>query len=176
MFICDDCVERGHQILDQSAGANNPPPSPDDLRDLACSFCSKSAAQVLHLVKADDASLAGGAQICDECLHLSDDIVAGKLAGELENGVSFTLRVTHAPAYVDAQIARVREALERRRIGQIAFPIVDGERDLSATLLAQVKSRVADIADTWERAFTQPRALTLVVLPKPRAHRSSATR
>lgn len=168
VFICDACVQLGHEVL-ENAAEHDQPPAPDSLSGVACSFCGKSAAEVAHLVRADEDSRASDTLICDECLSVADDVLGGKLAGELATGTSFTVRATHAPKDVEAKIASVREALERRDISQIAFPIVNGRRDQSAALLARVNSQLEDIADTWQRAFAEPRALVLVALPKPRA-------
>jgi hypothetical protein len=167
VFICDACVQLGREVL-EAAAENDQPPGPNNLRGVACSFCRRTAAEVAHLVSGGETSSARNTLICDECLDLADDILAGKLAGEPSSGASFTVRATHAPKDVEAKLAGVRKALQRREISQIAFPIVNGRRDQSTALLAQFDSRLADIADTWQRAFAEPRALILVALPKPR--------
>ncbi len=172
VFICDACVQLCHEVLEEAA-EHDQPLAADNLRDVACSFCGKKAAEVAHLVRADETSRASDTVICDECLGLADDILGDRLAGELPTRTSFTVRAAHTPKDVEAKIASMREALKRHEIGQIAFPIVNGRRDQSAALLAQVNSRLADIADTWQRAFAEPRALILVALPKPRARRPS---
>jgi ATP-dependent Clp protease ATP-binding subunit ClpA len=49
-----------------------------DKVDLACSFCGKSQKQVKKLIAASGVNTGPGAYICDECIELCHQIVAGE--------------------------------------------------------------------------------------------------
>ena len=66
-FICDQCVDRCASLMHESSGTN-----PHDARDyLPCSFCRKPATKV------DDIVTASNSSICNECLEICRQIVAG---------------------------------------------------------------------------------------------------
>lgn len=78
-YICDGCVGRVHTVLGRPGTTASTPAATirrvtDADRGEWCSFCGKS----YHLVEAMAA--AGEARICNECLNLSDEIIAENLA------------------------------------------------------------------------------------------------
>jgi len=67
-FICNKCVDRCASLMAESPAAA----SAHDERDyLPCSFCKKPATQVENIVTASNSS------ICNECIQLCRQIVAG---------------------------------------------------------------------------------------------------
>jgi ClpX C4-type zinc finger len=84
VYICERCVARatrlsaGAAVEDPAEAAMLLEPSGSTAR---CSFCGKDAGQVRHLVASGLAGAPAGkfgdrARICDECLHLCEEILA----------------------------------------------------------------------------------------------------
>lgn len=77
VYICDACVATARRVGDdrrtRRAGAISLEVA-DDPGMLACSFCGKAPRATGYLV-----TTPVGARICDECVRLCDEIIAGEL-------------------------------------------------------------------------------------------------
>ncbi len=90
--------------------------STHDHLELLCSFCGKSQDQVAQLIAGP------GPAICDECVHLCNDVLAGKrLEGvrlwddqSTEELIATMVRVASLKHHVDRAVGRIARLLRTR--------------------------------------------------------------
>ena len=89
---------------------------PHDDLELRCSFCGKSQEEVAQLIAGP------GPSICDECVHLCNDVLAGKrlegvrlLADQTDEELTATMvRVAALRHHVDRAVGRIARLLRAR--------------------------------------------------------------
>ena len=76
IYICGDCVGLAEEVLSTRAPATTPVATltavPARQASAVCSFCGKPRDRVRGI------AATGSAGICDECLDLCDEIIAGQ--------------------------------------------------------------------------------------------------
>jgi hypothetical protein len=89
--------------------------SPYEL-ELLCSFCGKSQEQVAHLIAGP------GPAICDECVHLCNDVLAGRRPEGIRSWddqsdqelIATMVRVASLRHHVDRAVGRLARLLHSR--------------------------------------------------------------
>jgi ATP-dependent protease Clp ATPase subunit len=77
-YICSECIDRVHAVLDGTASAASTPIAAigrvsDADRAERCSFCGKPRDRVAAMAS------TGHERICTECAELCDEVIAGDL-------------------------------------------------------------------------------------------------
>jgi hypothetical protein len=91
--------------------------APDEL-ELRCSFCGKSQEEVAQLIAGP------GPAICDECVHLCNDVLAGKRPEGIrtwadqsdEELMATMVRVAALRHHVDRAVGRIARLLRARGV------------------------------------------------------------
>jgi hypothetical protein len=160
--ICDQCVT-GAQAA--TCAAPRPSSGAADRTDIGCAFCKRSAADVGHLVGAEDDPL-----ICDRCLDDYDELFGERFPTGWPRGRTFTLRTMYPGKKIDDSTAGARHELTHGRPCRIVVLAGDGTSDPARVVLDRMKASLADIADFWESEAAAGVDLAALALPRPAPH------